>query len=288
MAGRRPWRRLLPLVLATAATQASIVVLAPLVVEIGRDLGGSVSAVGLARSVLAGTAVAVSLAIGPVDRPDRGPAADRARGGNRGRGRRADRGGALAGALLRGSRRDRRGRGLPALGRVRRRGGVVRRRRGALGDGLGGGRAVAGVDRGQPDHRPAGRRGLVAALLLVPGAISLLALAAGLAAPRAAGHGGGRGRGCARSGRGSAPSFETPRPGAGPFAELVAYCAWTAELTYAGAFYIETYDVVRGRHRTAAGDGLGGVPDHVAEHRAPHRPLPHPAADRDRPRSGWR
>ena len=58
-------RRLLPLVLATIATQASIVVLAPLVVAIGRDLGASVSAVGLARSVLAGLAVAVSLAIGP-------------------------------------------------------------------------------------------------------------------------------------------------------------------------------------------------------------------------------
>jgi len=59
-------RRLLPLVLATTATQASIVVLAPLLVEIARDLGGSVSAVGAARSVLAGTAVAVSLAIGPL------------------------------------------------------------------------------------------------------------------------------------------------------------------------------------------------------------------------------
>jgi len=59
-------RRLLPLVLATTATQASIVVLAPLLVEIARDLGVSVSAVGVARSVLAGTAVAVSLAIGPL------------------------------------------------------------------------------------------------------------------------------------------------------------------------------------------------------------------------------
>ncbi len=59
-------RRLLPLVLATTAAQASIVVLAPLLVEIARDLGGSVSAVGAARSVLAGTAVAVSLPIGPL------------------------------------------------------------------------------------------------------------------------------------------------------------------------------------------------------------------------------
>jgi predicted MFS family arabinose efflux permease len=60
------FRRLLPLVLATTATQASIVVLAPLLVEIGHSLGASVSAVGVARSVLAGTAFAGSLAIGPL------------------------------------------------------------------------------------------------------------------------------------------------------------------------------------------------------------------------------
>jgi MFS family permease len=41
-------------------------VLAPLVVAIGRDLGASLSAVGLARSVMAATAVVVSLAIGPL------------------------------------------------------------------------------------------------------------------------------------------------------------------------------------------------------------------------------
>jgi predicted MFS family arabinose efflux permease len=62
-------RRLGPLVLATMATQASIVVLAPLIVAIGDDLGASDSAIGLARSVLAGTAFAGSLAIGPtIDR----------------------------------------------------------------------------------------------------------------------------------------------------------------------------------------------------------------------------
>lgn len=59
-------RRLLPLVLATTATQASIVVLAPLIVEIGDSLGASVSAVGLARSILAATAFLGSLAIGPL------------------------------------------------------------------------------------------------------------------------------------------------------------------------------------------------------------------------------
>jgi predicted MFS family arabinose efflux permease len=60
------FRRLLPLVLATTATQASIVVLAPLLVEIASSLDASVSAVGLARSVLAGTAFAGSLAFGPM------------------------------------------------------------------------------------------------------------------------------------------------------------------------------------------------------------------------------
>jgi predicted MFS family arabinose efflux permease len=60
------FRRVLPLVLATTATQASIVVLAPLLVEIGHSLDASVSAVGIARSVLAGTAFAGSLAIGPL------------------------------------------------------------------------------------------------------------------------------------------------------------------------------------------------------------------------------
>ena len=63
---QRERRRLLPLVLATTATQASIVVLAPLLVEIGREFDASLGEVGLARSVLAGTAVAVSLAIGPL------------------------------------------------------------------------------------------------------------------------------------------------------------------------------------------------------------------------------
>ncbi|MBA2506730.1 MAG: MFS transporter, partial [Thermoleophilaceae bacterium] len=59
-------RRLAPLVLATLATQASIVILAPLLVEIGDSLGASVSAVGQARAILALTAVATSLAIGPL------------------------------------------------------------------------------------------------------------------------------------------------------------------------------------------------------------------------------
>ena len=39
-------RAVVPLVLATVATQASIVVLAPLMVEIGRDFDAGIGAVG--------------------------------------------------------------------------------------------------------------------------------------------------------------------------------------------------------------------------------------------------
>jgi predicted MFS family arabinose efflux permease len=60
---RRP---LLPLVLSTIAAQASIVVLVPIVVEVGRELDASVSAVGQARAVLAITAVVAALFIGPL------------------------------------------------------------------------------------------------------------------------------------------------------------------------------------------------------------------------------
>ena len=59
-------RALTPLLLATTATQASIVVLAPIVVDIGRDFGASVSAVGQARTIMAGTAVLAAFAVGPL------------------------------------------------------------------------------------------------------------------------------------------------------------------------------------------------------------------------------
>ena len=62
-------RRLLPLVLATTATQSSIVVLTPIVVAVSRDLDVSVSAVGQARTVLAAVACLAALRAGPlVDR----------------------------------------------------------------------------------------------------------------------------------------------------------------------------------------------------------------------------
>lgn len=63
-------RSLLPLVLASMASQALLVVLTPTIVEVGRDLGVSVGAVGQARSALAGAAIVSSLAIAPLlDRP---------------------------------------------------------------------------------------------------------------------------------------------------------------------------------------------------------------------------
>lgn len=64
MASTSPSRvRLAPLVLATMASQALLVVLAPTIVAIGDDLGASVSAVGQARSLTAGIAIAASLSI---------------------------------------------------------------------------------------------------------------------------------------------------------------------------------------------------------------------------------
>jgi predicted MFS family arabinose efflux permease len=76
---------------------------------------------------------------------------------------------------------------------------------------------------------------------VVPAAICGAALVAGLAAPRAtkpvaAGDE-------SRSIRaGVAAVFTDSSARRWTLAELVAYSAWTAELTYAGAFYIETYD----------------------------------------------
>lgn len=57
--------RLAPLVLATMASQALLVVLSPTIVAIGSDLGAPVGAVGQARSVTAGVAILSSVAITP-------------------------------------------------------------------------------------------------------------------------------------------------------------------------------------------------------------------------------
>jgi predicted MFS family arabinose efflux permease len=58
-------RVLLPLVLATMASQALLVVLAPTIVSVGLEFGVSIGAVGQARSVLAGAAIATSFGIAP-------------------------------------------------------------------------------------------------------------------------------------------------------------------------------------------------------------------------------
>jgi predicted MFS family arabinose efflux permease len=55
--------RLAPLVLATMASQALLVVLSPTIVAIGDDLGAPVGAVGQARSITAVVAIAASVAI---------------------------------------------------------------------------------------------------------------------------------------------------------------------------------------------------------------------------------
>ena len=55
--------KLSPLVLATMASQALLVALAPTIVAIGRDLRASVGAVGQARSVAAAVAIMASLAV---------------------------------------------------------------------------------------------------------------------------------------------------------------------------------------------------------------------------------
>jgi len=229
-------------VLATVATQASIVVLAPLVVEIGRDLGASLSAVGLARSVLSGTAVAVSLAIGPlIDRVGVRPLILR---------------GAViafAGALLTAAAPS-----LPFFYAAH----VV----------TGAGVACllsagfAGVASLFADHEAPWAMGYVVGAqslawiagnpiiglladsgswrlsYAVPAAMSLAALGAGLMAPR---------EGVAVAAEGEAGSiraglasvFSDPSARRWTIAELVAYSAWTAELTYAGAFYVREYGV---------------------------------------------
>jgi predicted MFS family arabinose efflux permease len=77
---------------------------------------------------------------------------------------------------------------------------------------------------------------------LVPGAVCLIALAAGLAAPRGGHAVAAEGEG--DSGREAlAVVFRDRSARRWATAELVAYSAWTAELTYAGAFYVQRYGV---------------------------------------------
>jgi predicted MFS family arabinose efflux permease len=224
-------------VLATVATQSTIVVLAPLVVEIGRSFDASVSAVGLARSVLAAAAVAVSLAIGPlIDRAGVRPLI-------------------LWGAVLAMA-----GAGLTAAAPTLP---LFYAAHAVSGAGVGCllSAGFAGVAAFFPREDAAWAMGYVVGAqsiawiagnpviglladagswrlaYLVPLAIAALALGAGLTAPA-----------------GGTPAIERTRAGLATvlgdrsarrwtIAELVAYSAWTAELTYSGAFYIQSYDV---------------------------------------------
>jgi predicted MFS family arabinose efflux permease len=234
-------RSLLPLVLATIATQSAIVVLAPLVVEIGRDLGASVSAVGVARSVLAGTAVVVSLAIGPlIDRVGVRPLLL------------AGAGLALAGSAATAA--------APSLllfyfGHVVTGAGAAcllsagfagvgayfdeRQAGWALGYVVGA-QSIAWI-AGNPVIGLLADSGSWRRAYAVPAAAAALALAGALAAPSrrpspAEAPPGG-------TGTGLAAVFGDPSARRWAAAELVAYSAWTAELTYIGAFYIHSYGV---------------------------------------------
>ena len=234
---RRP---LIPLVLSTIAAQSSIVVLVPIVVEVGRDLDASVSAVGQARTVLAVTAVVAALLIGPlIDRLGVKP------------------------LLTWGSALALLGAGASAaapslvfylLAHVITGTGVAC----LLSAGF------AGVGAWFPEGEMARPMGFVVgaqsvswiignpiigiltdtiswrAAYAVPGVICMASLVAAWLSPA--------GRDAAvelASGEreGLRAVFRDRSARRWTIAELVAYSAWTAELTYIGAFYIQTYDI---------------------------------------------
>ena len=232
-------RRLLPLVLATTATQSSIVVLTPIVVAVGRDLDASVSAIGQARTVLAAVACVAALRAGAlIDRIGVRPLIVW--------GSALALAGALATSLAPSLAAFYAGHAVVGLGVA-----------GLLSAGF------AGVGAWFPERDAAWALGYVVGsqslawivgnpivgllteagswrlAYLVPAAVASLSLVAGLGAPRPDAQrpveGGGIG-GVARD----------PSARRWALAELVAYAAWTAELTYAGAFYIETYGVGEG------------------------------------------
>jgi predicted MFS family arabinose efflux permease len=234
---RRP---LIPLVLSTIAAQASIVVLVPIVVEVGRDLDASVSAVGQARTVLAVTAVVAALFIGPlIDRLGVRPLLGW--------------GAALAlqGAVLSAIAPNLSlflaasvvtgvgvacllSAGFAGVGAWFPEGGMAR----PMGFVVGAqsvswiiGNPIIGILTDAVSWRLA---------YAVPGTICLAALTAALLSPVERDE---------RVGRppvereGLRAVFRDRSARRWTLAELVAYSAWTAELTYIGAFYIQTYDV---------------------------------------------
>lgn len=236
-------RRLLPLVLATTATQASIVVLAPLLVEIGHDLGASVSAVGVARSVLAGTAFAGSLAIGPlIDRIGVRPLI--VRGALL----------ALAGAVASAAAPSLAvfyaahvitgigvacllSAGFAGVASYFDRGGEMTWAMGYVV----GAQSLAWI-LGNPIVGTLADAGSWRLAYAVPAAVCVAALIAGLSLRPEAGLVAANDEpDSIRDGLAAVFSDRSARRWA--IAELVSYAAWTAELTYAGAFYIEEYGV---------------------------------------------
>jgi MFS transporter, YNFM family, putative membrane transport protein len=235
-------RRLLPLVFATTATQAAIVVLAPLLVEIGRDLGASVSAVGVARSALAGTAFAGSLAIGPlIDRLGLRPLIVR---------------GALL--ALAGVAASAAAPTLPvfyAAHVITGLGVACLLSAGFAGvasqfDGsemtwamgyVVGAQSLAWI-LGNPIVGTLADAGSWRLAYAVPGSICLAALIAGLTLRPEPGLVAARDEPDSIR-DGLAAVFRDPSARRWTIAELVGYSAWAAELTYAGAFYIREYGV---------------------------------------------
>ncbi|HLM25356.1 MAG TPA: MFS transporter [Thermoleophilaceae bacterium] len=225
--------------LATVCTQSSIVVLAPLIVAIGRNLGASVSAVGVARAVLAGVAVAVSLLIGPlIDRVGVRPLLIS--------------GAALA---LAGAAATAAAPSLPLfyLAHAITGSGVAC----LLSAGFAGIAAtfsdedaswamgyVVGAQSlawivGNPLIGLLADAGGWRLAYLVPGSVAAAALLTGRSAPRT--RGGAEDVGGPLEGL--ATVLREPSARRWVVAELVAYSAWTAELTFAGAFYIQMYGV---------------------------------------------
>ena len=234
---RRP---LIPLVLSTIAAQASIVVLVPIVVDVGHDLNASVSAVGQARTVLAITAVVSALFIGPViDRVGVRPLLTW---------------GSTLALLGAGASAAAPSLALFLLAHVITGTGVAC----LLSAGF------AGVGAWFPEGQMARPMGFVVGAqsvswiignpiigiltdavswrlaYAVPGTICLVSLAAALLTPVERDEAvevplGER--------EGLRAVFRDRSARRWTLAELVAYSAWTAELTYIGAFYIQTYDV---------------------------------------------
>lgn len=232
---RRSRRRLVPLVLATTATQASIVVLAPVIVEVGHDLHRSVSAVGQARTILAGVAALASLRVGRwIDRMGVRPALLR--------------GGALALAGLAATA------AAPSLLVLYLGHAVI-----GLGVAFLLSAGFAGVGAWFDERDAAWALGFVVGsqsiswilgnplvglltetvswrlAYAVPGVFVIGALVAGFLGPRDHTR--------VEDSGGFTQVVADPSARRWAVAELVAYSVWTAELTYIGAFYIKEYAV---------------------------------------------